>query len=309
MNDVSDTVQSAGSTLLDTIRENPIPAALAALGLGWLAVKVYNNAQSQNGYDYRGYGPYDQGYGSRGANGLNRYSTRYGGYGSYATNYGSNQSTMGRAANTVQNAASNVTDKVQDVAGNVADTVQDAASNVTDTAQQWASQAQDQAQEWADDAQWQMQRARGWLERTWESNPIALGVAALAAGAIIGGLIPETPMENRMMGEARDNLLQKAEDVAQTGVQKAQSATEQALHTVKQDVVQGQPQPSGTQSKPLSQPSSQAKSTSTGTQSGSMSSGSTSSKGASSTTPSTGSQKQTPPPTTETSSQAQTTTP
>lgn len=36
MRDASDTMNEAGYTLNDTIRHNPIPAAMVAIGLGWL---------------------------------------------------------------------------------------------------------------------------------------------------------------------------------------------------------------------------------------------------------------------------------
>lgn len=294
MNDVTDTVQSAGSSILDTIRENPIPTALAAVGLGWLIMKAVNNAQANN-QPTDGY----QGYARPSAQ---RYS--YGAYPTYQSRYGgynANQGPVGQATSAVQNAASNVTDKVQDVAGNVADTVQDTASNVADTAQQLASQAQDQVQQIGYQAEAQMYRARNWLEQTWESNPLALGAAALAAGAIIGGLIPETQMEDRLMGDQRDTLLQKAEGVAEDTVQKVQSAAEQALGTVKQNVTQSQTQkaePSATSSK--GQTSAQSS-----TQSSAASKGSTTGTSKSAT-----SGLQTPPPpTTETSSQAHSSTP
>jgi hypothetical protein len=35
MSDMRDTARSAGNTLFDTIRDNPLPAALVGVGLGW----------------------------------------------------------------------------------------------------------------------------------------------------------------------------------------------------------------------------------------------------------------------------------
>lgn len=331
MNDVSDTVQNAGTNILDTIRENPIPAVLAAAGLGWLAYKAITNAQSNNQYN-DGYRNYGNGYRSdssyRGVNGytagydqFGRRLPAYQGYSqSYGQNYGQNQSAMSQATNAVQDAASNVANKAQDVASNVASTVQDAAGNVAETAQQWANQAQDEAQQLGYEAEWQMERAKNWLERTWESNPLAVGAAALAAGAIIGGLLPETPMEDRLMGDTRDNLLQKAEGVAQETVQKAQSAAEQALHQVKQDVVSQQQPASSSKSQPQSGSATKAESKSAGPTSsqtsGSQTSGASSSSSSASKSASTGTtgsttgntaSKQTPPPPTSgnTSSQTQ----
>ena len=45
-------------------------------------------------------------------------------------------------------------------------------------------------------------------------NPIVAGFAALAIGALIGALIPETDREHELMGGARDRLAGRARDLA-----------------------------------------------------------------------------------------------
>src|SRR5205814_1255334 len=47
--DWSDTVRGVGFNMFETIRQNPIPAALAGFGLAWL----FARAQNQRRYDYR----------------------------------------------------------------------------------------------------------------------------------------------------------------------------------------------------------------------------------------------------------------
>jgi hypothetical protein len=255
MSDMGDTAKNAGYSILDTIRENPLPAALAGIGLGWLIMKARGHQDHQDhGYSaYRADRSYGPDYGYRGTYTRSNYPAyqagynQYGQYGAgayradYPRDYRTDQQSQGmvsQATDKVQNMASQATDKVQDAASNVADTAQNVASNVSDTAQQWAGQAQDQAQQLGYEAQWQAQRARGWLEQTWESNPLAMGAVALAAGALIGGLIPETQKENQWMGEARENLVQKAQDVAQDTMNKvqnvAQEVASQATETAKQ---------------------------------------------------------------------------
>jgi hypothetical protein len=41
-------------------------------------------------------------------------------------------------------------------------------------------------------------------------NPMALGMAALAAGALVGTLLPVTETENEYLGEARDTAVESA---------------------------------------------------------------------------------------------------
>jgi ElaB/YqjD/DUF883 family membrane-anchored ribosome-binding protein len=51
VNNVSDTARETGSGIMDLIKENPVPAALAGLGLGWLFMKRQNQSGNQAGYN------------------------------------------------------------------------------------------------------------------------------------------------------------------------------------------------------------------------------------------------------------------
>lgn len=203
---VADTARETRSTLMDTIRSNPMPVALTAIGLGWLFVSARREAsdQREREYWYRGNGwGYDRPRGGYSANQQPpQQPPRQQGSGSR----------MGQ-----------MTDRIQDAAGKVSDQAQDVASSVADKASDKASDA-------ADFAQGQAQRARGWFEQTWDDNPLLLAGAALAVGTIVGLSIPETEMENRLMGETRDDIVQKAQGVAQDTVQRAQQAATAATN-------------------------------------------------------------------------------
>jgi ElaB/YqjD/DUF883 family membrane-anchored ribosome-binding protein len=51
VNNVSDTARETGSGIMDLIKENPVPAALAGLGLGWLFMKRQNSSGNQSDYN------------------------------------------------------------------------------------------------------------------------------------------------------------------------------------------------------------------------------------------------------------------
>ena len=76
-----------------------------------------------------------------------------------------------------------------------------------------------------------------------ESNPLGLGVAALAGGFLIGMLLPATNVENEKLGEASDQLKEQAKDAASEAVDRgkhvAQEAASAAADTAKE---QGQQQ-------------------------------------------------------------------
>ena len=77
---------------------------------------------------------------------------------------------------------------------------------------------------------------QGFLERTIQDNPLALGLVALVLGALIGLLLPETDQENVILGPKRDQLAQQAHDTVKDLTQKvtvvaqtAQGAAQDAL--------------------------------------------------------------------------------
>ncbi|HEY1387463.1 MAG TPA: DUF3618 domain-containing protein [Ktedonobacterales bacterium] len=196
--DVADTARETGSTLMNTIRENPVPVALTAIGLGWLLFSARREAADRRDWEYRYGRPrvYDRRYGN----------------GYYRNDYRSYQQ-QGQGNSRVEQ----MTDRVQDAAAKAGNQVQDAMSNVADRAGDMVDYTQAQAQ-----------RAQGWLERAWGENPLLLAGGALVLGAIAGLAIPETPIEDRMMGEARDTMVQKAQGVAEDTVQKAKKAATDA---------------------------------------------------------------------------------
>ena len=71
-----------------------------------------------------------------------------------------------------------------------------------------------------------------------ESNPLGLGVAALAGGFLIGMLLPSTKVENEKLGPKADELKDQAKDAASVAVdrgkQVAQEAASAAADTAKE---------------------------------------------------------------------------
>lgn len=59
-------------------------------------------------------------------------------------------------------------------------------------------------------------RARGRWDSMVHDNPMALGIAALAAGALVGAAFPATRAEDEYMGETRDGMLDSAREMAGT---------------------------------------------------------------------------------------------
>jgi len=210
-----DTLDEARYGLMETIRQNPIPAALVGIGLGWLFMnrqsapdRRYSRYNDQTSY-YRESQPH---YGDR-----QGYTGRTSAYAdTYATNWDDQgqQSTQG-TLHRVQEAAGNVVNRAQDTVGTLADRTQETASNV-------ASQTQEAVGYIADRAQYQARRVEDRFQHTLYENPLAVGAVALAVGTAVGFSLPQTQRENELLGEARDTLIDRAQEVAQDTLEKVQ---------------------------------------------------------------------------------------
>ena len=73
------------------------------------------------------------------------------------------------------------------------------------------------------------------LQSFFERNPIIAGAGAVVLGAAVGALIPETQKEKKLMGHARDQIVDKTKSV----VQQAQGAIEQKLSEHPQEASYG----------------------------------------------------------------------
>ena len=220
----ADRVQDTRDTIMDTIRENPIPAAMAAIGLGWLFVNARKQSDARLSAGY-GYGT--GGYLGRSASGAQAYG-EYPGYpyGSGASGFADQRYSAGSEQGGVMDSArervSQVGHQVQDTAGNVAHRAQEVAGNVADRAQEAASQV----------AQKTRYQARRVEDRFYES-PLAVGAATLALGLAAGLAIPASDREVALMGDARDRLVDRAKEVASETTEKVQHVAERVIDETK----------------------------------------------------------------------------
>jgi ElaB/YqjD/DUF883 family membrane-anchored ribosome-binding protein len=257
-----DTVNNWRSNAMEMIKDNPVPTALVGIGLGWLLLA--NREKDDYDYEYSYERDY---YGNRPLREPYRYSnitsqSRYAwdaetGYGRerYAT--GRDQSDFGEAVDDAQEwvedtaemaqrkaqrAASAVSDKaeaavssVRQSVDDITDSTQHYASDVADEAQRRAADARLQARLAAEQAQreldYRMRQTKKTFWKTMEENPLAIGIAALAAGALVGMIIPGTRRENELMGETRDQLFSEAGSTVQETMRKAQTVVERTAET------------------------------------------------------------------------------
>lgn len=117
-----------------------------------------------------------------------------------------------------------------------ADQVRQKASDAYEGASDWARDTYDRASDWASGAYEQQRRrashlggrgarafgsARGGVQSYVSENPMVVGLVGLAAGLLLGALLPRTRRENEMFGEWADEVrnqgLRYARDAASRG--------------------------------------------------------------------------------------------
>jgi ElaB/YqjD/DUF883 family membrane-anchored ribosome-binding protein len=224
VNNATYTARGASSSFMDTVKQNPLQAAVAGLSLGWLIMKSRSGSSGNQQWSGNRYdnirGNYTHGYDSG-------YGTGY----DYNYNYeaqnrgdGGIGQTVGRAGEKVGDVAGQVGQKAGDVVGQVGEKAGDVVENV-----------QNRAGDIAWQAQYRAQRAQGQLERMLRENPLAVGAAAIVLGAAIGLAVPETEQEHKLMGQARDNVMDKAKEAAGDTMDKVKRVAGEVQETVKEE--------------------------------------------------------------------------
>jgi hypothetical protein len=74
-----------------------------------------------------------------------------------------------------------------------------------------------------------LRSGRSQLESMMREYPLAVGAAALIIGASLGMVVPETDRENELMGEARDNALERAQEAASGAVDRVKDAAAEVV--------------------------------------------------------------------------------
>ncbi|MFO0591499.1 MAG: DUF3618 domain-containing protein [Polyangiaceae bacterium] len=218
-------ITRTGYSFLDTIRENPIPAAMAAIGIAWLFMNRRSASEYGGDYNYN-YNPnYDARWGRR-------FDRRQGLQSDFRQDLGD----VGRRVEgAAEQAGQTLSDKAHDVGQAISDKAQQAGHAISDTAHDVgqaitdkANQAGQAMKEYAGEIEEQGRRLETRLEQVYRDNPIAVGAVVLAAGTAVGLAIPISRVEDQWLGAARDEVMDKAANLAHETLEKVESAAKQA---------------------------------------------------------------------------------
>jgi ElaB/YqjD/DUF883 family membrane-anchored ribosome-binding protein len=204
-------VSDAQRSLMQSIRENPVPVVMVGIGLGWMILNASRKHTGSNSQydDHQRRGSrsvYDD---EQSASWSTMYDDERG------RDYGRQESgSLDRA----KNKASEVADSVKEKTSRIADKAQRKASEVGERAEEMAGRVADETR---------MQTRR--VEQAFQDNPLVIGAAALALGLAAGLAIPSTEKESELMGDTRDELVDKVKDVAEDTKSKVQQVAERVV--------------------------------------------------------------------------------
>lgn len=211
MSNAGDTARGTGAMMMETIRQNPLPAALTGLGLAWLWMSARRQSAGPDRYPWAYRPTEDLRPGSSAAGSWDQAGSRDGG-----------------VIDPMQERAADVARQVQAQASQVVERVQTQAAAVTD-------RVQDRVSEWGSQAQYQAQKAGYRFQEMLEENPLTVAAIAMAIGAGVGLAAPVSRQESQIMGAAREQLVDRAQQAVQGVAQKAQTVAQEALGAAKEE--------------------------------------------------------------------------
>jgi ElaB/YqjD/DUF883 family membrane-anchored ribosome-binding protein len=196
MNQVGSTAREAGSGMFQTIRENPIPAALLGIGAGWLWM-------SRN----------------RGSSGIRQYRYPYGQPAGYGQNRGQAWPSGGAGASSgsIGDQVGGRMESIGRDAGSAMEQAGQTAGRALGDVRQTAEQIPDEIGTRARDVSWEAQRLI-------DQNPLAVGAIALAVGTAVGMSLPATRTERRILGDKPAQLIEQATSAAEKPLAEAEDS-------------------------------------------------------------------------------------
>jgi hypothetical protein len=201
MNDIQEMSTSFIADLGDSVRRNPLPAALIGMGalllmsgrMGAVSAEVARRAR------------------------LDRIP-------------GAAGDALDSASSMVKSSVNSIGDRVTSAAG----TVQDSAASAVDTATRFGREQAATVSQYArsvpGSASGLLDDARSGLAELFRTQPLALGAIGLAIGAGIAAALPATELESEYLGETSDAIRDKAREVAAEQVSRVGEAAETAIN-------------------------------------------------------------------------------
>ncbi len=248
----SDSAKDYFSNLGRSVRDNPMPAALIGVGIGWL---IYSSNSDSSGDVPTSFNDKRQKRARHAAAQTPPQTHEYDELYDeplfdeplYSEGASIDQHRRGQSSSSSSD-SDGLRQRASDALHEVGDRARNMTSGAGERAQNMKSSAGDRMQRMKQgssdrlgNASSRARDAGSWISDMAHDNPVAAGAIGLAAGALLGALIPTSRAEQRAMGETRDQLvdrasemgseqLDRASDKAQEAAEKAKDAADQKMY-------------------------------------------------------------------------------
>jgi ElaB/YqjD/DUF883 family membrane-anchored ribosome-binding protein len=184
------------------VKTNPLPVALVGIGLAWLM------AGGRGQPSYGSYQSSSPGMGERAGEMKDQMKDKLSG-----------------TAQSMREGASSAMSSARSTLDSARNTASQAGSRMSEL----GHSARDRISSLGDSARNRMERARGGMDYMMREQPLALGAIGLAIGACMAAMAPRTRQEDELMGDARDQFLDKAKEVGQEKLEDAKQVANAAM--------------------------------------------------------------------------------
>lgn len=220
----------------NTIWSNPIPIAMFGVGLAWF-MSVNRQAKEHARYPRRQRAVHRTGYHPDAEIGYeSAHATAH-----HSTNSGDGM--LHRASSKVNETGRDLKDK----ASEMGERLSSSASEVTERARHISQNAASRLQETAEEAQAHLEqmgqrsqeqyyRAKDSFSQLLEEQPLVVGALGLAMGAALGAILPTTRRENELLGQTRDELLERATETAREQTEHVKQSAQRVMEVAKEEV-------------------------------------------------------------------------
>lgn len=128
-------------------------------------------------------------------------------------------------ATRIKEHAADAVDTAKHAIGSATDTVKDTASRVAGFKDSMTDELRSTSMTMRETAQNATYRAR----RLFDEQPLVAAGLGIALGAAIGTMLPSTPVEDQMMGRARDSAVARTKSMAREGTERLKEAAAEKL--------------------------------------------------------------------------------
>ena len=227
---VGTSCQSALHSVVDTVKQNPMPALLIGAGVGWM---IYESTRDRSPRlpdgDYYGY--------SREGERLDydpdmhydrplEYPPSLEGAEGEWTDQG--ESKLGHMKHKIADKAASAKDAVKDKLGHAGQAVREKAGALKERAGEMTARMRDGTRE-------AYTRTRERVVTTADRHPLETGLVALAAGLLVGLALPTPNRVNRTVGATADRLRERTRQSGSELLEKGKRVAQAAVNAVKDE--------------------------------------------------------------------------